>query len=63
MLQEVNVRCSGRDEMCNSVLNDEWISQPTFASEDAGFVAHKKNLYEEALHRSEEERSEEEHIL
>ncbi|KAI0777383.1 hypothetical protein BD413DRAFT_467641 [Trametes elegans] len=55
---EVNVQCSGRDEMCNSVLNDEWISQPTFASEDAGFVAHKKNIYEEALHRSEEERHE-----
>ena len=44
--------------MCNSVLNDEWISQPTFASEDAGFLAHKKNMYEEALHRSEEERHE-----
>ncbi|KAM5541748.1 hypothetical protein V8D89_004477 [Ganoderma adspersum] len=55
---EVNVQCSGRDEMCNSVLNDEWISQPTFASEDAGFIAHKKNVFEEALHRSEEERHE-----
>ncbi|KAI0674609.1 hypothetical protein C8Q78DRAFT_1015738 [Trametes maxima] len=55
---EVNVQCSGRDDMCNSVLNDEWISQPTFASEDAGFIAHKKNIYEEALHRSEEERHE-----
>ncbi|KAI0707538.1 hypothetical protein C8T65DRAFT_696013 [Cerioporus squamosus] len=56
--QEVNVQCSGRDEMCNSVLNDEYISQPVFASEDAGFIAHKKNVYEEALHRSEEERHE-----
>lgn len=44
--------------MCKSVLNDYWISQPTFASEDAGFIAHKKNVYEEALHRSEEERHE-----
>jgi paired amphipathic helix protein Sin3a len=44
--------------MCKSVLNDEWISRPTFASEDSGFVAHKKNIYEEALHRSEEERHE-----
>jgi paired amphipathic helix protein Sin3a len=44
--------------MCKSVLNDEWISRPTFASEDYGFVAHKKNVYEEALHRSEEERHE-----
>lgn len=52
------MQCTGRDEMCNSVLNDEWISQPTFASEDSGFIAHKKNMYEEALHRSEEERHE-----
>ena len=57
-MQEMNVVCTGRDEMCNSVLNDEWVSQPTFASEDAGFLAHKKNAYEEALHRSEEERHE-----
>lgn len=27
-------------------------------SEDSGFIAHKKNIYEEALHRSEEERHE-----
>jgi paired amphipathic helix protein Sin3a len=44
--------------MCKKVLNDEWVSQPTFASEDAGFLAHKKNAYEDALHRSEEERHE-----
>ncbi|EIW53682.1 uncharacterized protein TRAVEDRAFT_40224 [Trametes versicolor FP-101664 SS1] len=55
---EVHVQCSGRDEMCNAVLNDEWISQPTFAIEDAGFIAHKKNIYEETLHHSEEERHE-----
>ncbi|EMD34640.1 hypothetical protein CERSUDRAFT_116814 [Gelatoporia subvermispora B] len=55
---EIGVTCSGRDEMCKSVLNDDWIAQPTFASEDAGFLAHKKNVYEEALHRSEEERHE-----
>ena len=52
------MQCSGRDEMCKSVLNDEWVSHPTFASEDSGFVAHKKNIYEEALHRCEEERHE-----
>ncbi|KAF8156921.1 hypothetical protein B0H34DRAFT_711197 [Crassisporium funariophilum] len=55
---EANVPCSGRDEMCRSVLNDEWVSHPTWTSEDSGFVAHKKNIYEEALHRSEEERHE-----
>ena len=48
--------CSGRDEMCQSVLNDEWASHPTWASEDSGFIAHRKNMYEEALHRMEEER-------
>ncbi|KAG5641578.1 hypothetical protein DXG03_004691 [Asterophora parasitica] len=55
---EVNVTCSGRDEMCRSVLNDDWVSHPTWSSEDSGFSAHKKNIYEEALHRSEEERHE-----
>lgn len=48
--------CSGRDDLCNSVLNDEWASHPTWASEDSGFVAHRKNAYEEGLHRIEEER-------
>ncbi|KAK8103778.1 uncharacterized protein PG998_010811 [Apiospora kogelbergensis] len=48
--------CSGRDEMCNIVLNDEWASHPTWASEDSGFVAHRKNAFEEGLHRIEEER-------
>lgn len=48
--------CSGRDQMCYDVLNDEWASHPTWASEDSGFVAHRKNAFEEALHRVEEER-------
>ena len=41
------------------MLNDEWVSHPTWASEDnSGFQAHKKNIYEEAMHRCEEERHE-----
>lgn len=48
--------CGGRDDLCRQVLNDEWVSHPTWASEDSGFVAHRKNLFEEALHRIEEER-------
>jgi paired amphipathic helix protein Sin3a len=48
--------CSGRDELCDSVLNDEWASHPTWASEESGFQAHRKNSYEELLHRIEEER-------
>ncbi|KAG1810180.1 uncharacterized protein HD556DRAFT_1318620 [Suillus plorans] len=55
---EVHLACSGRDELCRSVLNDEWVSHPTWASEEAGFIAHKKNSFEEALHKSEEERHE-----
>ena len=48
--------CSGRDELCQEVLNDEWVSHPTWASEDSGFIAHRKNSFEETLHRTEEER-------
>ncbi|KAJ7726062.1 hypothetical protein DFH07DRAFT_246063 [Mycena maculata] len=55
---EANVTCSGRDEMCRAVLNDEWVSHPTWSSEDAGFITPRMNIYEEALHRSEEERHE-----
>ncbi|KAJ3385626.1 Transcriptional regulatory protein sin3 [Entophlyctis sp. JEL0112] len=49
--------CSGRDDLCREVLNDDWISQPEYVSE-TGFVAHKKTIYEEALHKCEEERYE-----
>lgn len=55
--------CSGRDEMCWEVLNDQWASHPTWASEDSGFVAHKKNQYEETLHRIEEERHDYDHNI
>lgn len=55
---EVNLACSGRDAMCWEVLNDEWVSHPTWASEGEGFNPHKKNIYEDALYRSEEERHE-----
>jgi paired amphipathic helix protein Sin3a len=40
------------------VLNDEWVSHPTWASEESGFVSHKKTPFEEAVHKSEEERHE-----
>jgi paired amphipathic helix protein Sin3a len=56
-------QCSGRDEMCYKVLNDEWASHPTWASEDSGFVAHRKNVYEEALHKIEEERHDYDHNI
>ncbi|KAI5285007.1 Transcriptional regulatory protein sin3, partial [Ascosphaera acerosa] len=55
--------CSGRDELCQSVLNDEWASHPTWESEDSGFVAHRKNAFEDALHRIEEDRHEYDHHI
>jgi len=54
--RDQNKTCKGRDGMCYEVLNDVWASHPTWASEDSGFIAHRKNQYEEALHRIEEER-------
>ncbi|WEW59315.1 Transcriptional regulatory protein sin3 [Emydomyces testavorans] len=55
--------CSGRDELCQSVLNDEWASHPTWASEDSGFVAHRKNQHEDSLHRVEEDRHDYDHYI
>lgn len=55
---EINLACSGRDPMCWEVLNDVWVSHPTLASEGESFNPHKKNVYEDALYRSEEERHE-----
>ncbi|KAI7902789.1 Sin3 family co-repressor-domain-containing protein [Cokeromyces recurvatus] len=52
------IECSGRDQLCWEVLNDEYVSHPIWASEDTGFVASKKNQFEEALHQCEEERYE-----
>ncbi|GMF62923.1 unnamed protein product [[Candida] boidinii] len=50
--------CSGRDEMCWEVLNDEWAGHPVWASEESGFIAHRKNQYEDIFFRIEEERHE-----
>jgi paired amphipathic helix protein Sin3a len=57
-VQEIRLATSGRDQLARSVLNDEWVSHPTWASEEAGFVAHKKNSFEEVIHRCEDERHE-----
>jgi paired amphipathic helix protein Sin3a len=50
--------CSGRRELERSVLNDIWVSHPTWASEDSEFKAHRKNTFEEAMSRAEDERHE-----
>ncbi|KAI9489235.1 hypothetical protein BDB00DRAFT_844464 [Zychaea mexicana] len=49
-------KCSGRDSLCSDALNDEYASHPIWASEENGFITSKKNIYEEALHRAEDER-------
>ena len=51
-------KCSGRDALCNEVLNNQWVSHPIFVSEEQAFQSHKKNQYEEALHKVEDERYE-----
>ncbi|KAG1455937.1 hypothetical protein G6F56_006949 [Rhizopus delemar] len=51
-----NNKCSGRDALCWDVLNDTFVSHPTWANEIRTSVACKKNQYEEALDRVEEER-------
>ncbi|OSX66922.1 hypothetical protein POSPLADRAFT_1077635, partial [Postia placenta MAD-698-R-SB12] len=55
---EKYLACSGRGRLEWSVLNDEWVSHPTWASEDSGFAAHKKNQYEDILNKIEEDRHE-----
>uniref|UniRef100_H2ZVE2 SIN3 transcription regulator family member B n=1 Tax=Latimeria chalumnae TaxID=7897 RepID=H2ZVE2_LATCH len=50
-------KCSGRTTICKEVLNDTWVSFPSW-SEDSTFVSSKKTPYEEQLHRCEDERFE-----
>lgn len=55
---QTKMPCSGRDDLCKSVFNDEWVGHPVWASEESGFIAHRKNQYEEMLFRIEDERHE-----
>lgn len=50
-------RCSGRTPLCREVLNDQWVSFPTW-SEDSTFVSSRKTQYEEHMYRCEDERFE-----
>ncbi|KAM9409739.1 paired amphipathic helix protein Sin3a-like isoform 2-T3 [Pholidichthys leucotaenia] len=50
-------RCTGRTPLCREVLNDTWVSFPSW-SEDSTFVTSKKNQYEEHVYRCEDERFE-----
>ncbi|KAI5481648.1 paired amphipathic helix protein Sin3a [Pseudohyphozyma bogoriensis] len=51
---EIDLACSGRDDLGWSVLNDDWVAYATWASEGSG--AHRKNPFEDALYNSEQER-------
>ncbi|GFR16137.1 paired amphipathic helix protein Sin3a, partial [Trichonephila clavata] len=50
-------KCSGRTPLCDEVLNDTWVSFPTW-SEDSTFVTSCKTQYEEIIYRCEDERFE-----
>lgn len=50
-------KCSGRTALCKEVLNDVWVSFPTW-SEDSTFVTSRKTQFEEYIYRCEDERFE-----
>ncbi|XP_066964791.1 paired amphipathic helix protein Sin3a isoform X2 [Macrobrachium rosenbergii] len=50
-------KCSGRTSLCREVLNDTWVSFPSW-SEDSTFVTSRKTQYEEYIYRCEDERFE-----
>ncbi|XP_012225740.1 paired amphipathic helix protein Sin3a isoform X3 [Linepithema humile] len=53
----IQPKCSGRTQLCKEVLNDTWVSFPTW-SEDSTFVTSRKTQYEEFIYRCEDERFE-----
>jgi len=56
----VQPKCSGRGQgpsLCKEVLNDTWVSFPSW-SEDSQFVTSRKTQYEEFIYRTEDERFE-----
>ncbi|XP_069103169.1 paired amphipathic helix protein Sin3a-like isoform X1 [Argopecten irradians] len=50
-------KCTGRTALCREVLNDTWVSFPSW-SEDSTFVTSRKTQYEEHIYRCEDERFE-----
>ncbi|GMR53687.1 hypothetical protein PMAYCL1PPCAC_23882 [Pristionchus mayeri] len=51
-------QCSGRTPLCYEVLNETWVSIPSWASEDSSVVSSKKTQFEEFVYRTEDERFE-----
>ena len=50
-------KCGGRSNLCKEVLNDTWVSFPSW-SEDSQFVSSRKTQFEEHIYRCEDERFE-----
>ncbi|KAI8370605.1 uncharacterized protein BYT42DRAFT_538182 [Radiomyces spectabilis] len=48
--------CSARDSLCKEVLNDAYVLRPLWSRENARYVTKKRNPYEDAMNRTEEER-------
>ncbi|XP_053386924.1 LOW QUALITY PROTEIN: paired amphipathic helix protein Sin3a-like [Mercenaria mercenaria] len=53
----IQPKCSGRTSLCKEVLNDTWVSFPSW-SEDSTFVTSRKTQFEEHIYRCEDERFE-----
>lgn len=53
----VHPKCSGRSSLCREVLNDSWVSFPSW-SEESTFVTSRKTQFEEYIYRCEDERFE-----
>jgi len=58
----IHPKCSGRTDLCNETLNDIWVSFPIW-SEDTPFLSTKKNNFEEAIFRAEDERYELDRVI
>ncbi|GIY36696.1 hypothetical protein CEXT_216131 [Caerostris extrusa] len=58
----VQPKCSGRTALCKEVLNDTWVSFPSW-SEDSTFVSSRKTQFEEYIYRCEDERFELDMVL
>jgi paired amphipathic helix protein Sin3a len=51
-------KCSGRTDLCREVLNDIWVSFPTWSEGDSQFMSSRKTQFEEQVFRCEDERFE-----
>lgn len=51
-------KCSGRTPLCREVLNDFWVSFPSWSEDSSTFNTSRKTQYEESIYRCEDERFE-----